>query len=152
MKRARLLLCIVASATIGALAITFAPDPAPPSSRDETSSMPTQISLAYVSRTNTTTDILRAQLESSIAHATGRVLIEDPAETPAKTLRVVNLTTETSRDIPLRSLPPLVRVRGVIDLPGTPVLTKWVWQGRAHVVIADTPAGLAQALSGGDTQ
>lgn len=108
--------------------------------------MPTEISLTYLSRTNTTTDVLRIRLETPLPYATARVLFEDPSETPPRTLRVVNLTAEESRDVQLRTLPALFRVRGVIDLPGAPVLTKWVWQGHAHVLIANTPGELAASL------
>lgn len=108
--------------------------------------MPPQITITYHSRTNNTTDVLRLHLETDRPYATGRVLFEDPSETPAKTLRVVNLTAEETRDVQLRTLPALFRIRGVIDLPGTSVLTKWVWQGHAHVIIGNTPADLANAL------
>lgn len=134
----------------GAAILIFHTDtPQPALQPDEIQPMPTEISLSYVSRTNNTTDVLRMRLETTLSHATGRVFIEDPSETPAKTLRVVNLTAEGSRDVQLRTLPALFRVRGVVDLPGAPVLTKWVWQGHAHVSIADTPNGLAEALAGG---
>lgn len=117
--------------------------PSPPA---EKSIMPIELNVTYLSRTNNTTDILRLRLESPLPYATARVLFEDPSESPPRTLRVVNLTADESRDVQLRTLPALFRVRGVIDLPGTSVLTKWVWQGHAHVLIANTPGELAASL------
>lgn len=113
----------------------------------EPQTMP-QLNLSYRARTNDSTDVIRITLESTNPHVTARVLIEDPSSTPAKTLRTINITALEGRDLQLRSLPALFRVRGVIEQPGTSVLTKWVWRGEAHVIIADTPGHLAEALKG----
>ena len=59
-----------------------------------------------------------------------------------------NATLEEGREarVPLDQVPELFLVIARFDETGAPTALKWVWQGRAHLVIADTPAGLAREL------
>jgi hypothetical protein len=146
MKARLTALLLATSAALGVIAF-LAPNPAPERIvTPENPHMPPQVNVTYHARTNNTTDVLRFELQAANEHLTARVFIEDPSDTPAKTLRVVNLTANDARDVQLRTLPALFRVRGVIEQPGASVLTKWVWQGHAHVIIANTPNDLAKAL------
>lgn len=85
------------------------------------------------------------------AHAPGaRVTLSilDPSNATFASVWNASLTEGRTALVPLDRLPELFIVMAQYDETGAPTALKWAWQGRAHLLVADTPEGLAGQLQG----
>jgi len=93
------------------------------------------------------TDTIRVSAHAAQPGATIHFLVTVPGADSAASASEWNMTDGTTRDLDLHAYPRLFILRAIVHEPGEPTLQKWIWQGHAHVLVADTPAQLAAQLA-----
>jgi hypothetical protein len=96
---------------------------------------------------NGTRDALRVEFKGPPG-VVAQLSVKDPAKEPRRTLAEWNASAGQAHVLDAATLPRLLVIQAQTTGEHAATLALWVWQGRAHVLTAKTPEGLATQLQG----